>query len=94
MRFAALLSLLFSLGLSAQCYTVKRTVIDYSPCGQHIVGGTPVGDAVGLMRGDTLRMRLPNNTRWLTLRVSEYVADTSCHGWKNKLSVDGYKCDK
>lgn len=78
---------LLSLG---QCCTTKRVVIDYTPCGEHILGGSAMGDAIGLQRGDTLRMRLKDNTRWLTMRYVECIPDTAC---KRVIRyVDGYKC--
>lgn len=73
-----------------QCCTTKRVVIDYTPCGEHIIGGSAMGDAIGLQRGDTLRMRLKDNTRWLTMRMVECVPDTACK--RVMRYVDGYMC--
>lgn len=49
-----------------------------------------MGDAIGLQRGDTLRMRLKDNTRWLTMRYVECVPDTACGSVIRY--VDGYMC--
>lgn len=90
MRTIALLFLIAPLFSIGQCCTTKRTVIDYTPCGEHIIGGSAMGDAIGLQRGDTLRMRLKDNTRWLTMRYVECVPDTACN--RVIRYVDGFMC--